>query len=675
MTNVKPRSRRRPAVGSFFLAGLLILPAILCVSAGETPRRKMRLLTGALSVQRLRALLLPPDKWQPFPAACNRKAWKSLLSAPLNRARRSYVIREAEKLLHEKWPPLPATLYMEFARTGNRSHYERFYFKRRRDLAVLVLAECFEHRGRFLDQIANVLWAICEESTWCLPAHASRYPGDVLHRPDIQSLDLFACETGMTLALARYILAAELRNLSRALFERVGLEVERRITKVYESGDDFGCAGWIRGYNNWAPWCASNVLGALFLLERDGEKLASAAFRLMQVADRFIDNYGQDGGCDEGPSYWNQAGGALLVFLELLGSRTGGKIAAWDVPKIRAMGEYIARVHLTGPYFANFADADAKPGLHPAKLYCYGERISCDRLKALAGLIMRGGKTQGTVDPPLKLSGVSTPLLGPLAELFWMPPRPPDPHVLHDPFAWFPDVQHFVAHQFPQPERGLVLAAKAGHNAESHNHNDVGHFMIYLDGSPAVVDVGRETYTRQTFSSRRYELWFTRGRAHNAPVVNGIEQKAGSRFRATHVQFKHTESKQELSMHLEKAYPAEARLKQLKRTIVFERAGPCRITVTDSLVFSRPGGDVCITLYTPGAVKRRTSGALDIDTGGRSLLLRLSPDSFRIETRMRTLPDPLMQKSWGGRLNEIIMRMNIPRESGSYSLSFQAASH
>ena len=37
----------------------------------------------------------------------------------------------------------------------------------------------YKLRSRFIDEIANGIWAITEEATWCLPAHATRLKGDV----------------------------------------------------------------------------------------------------------------------------------------------------------------------------------------------------------------------------------------------------------------------------------------------------------------------------------------------------------------------------------------------------------------------------------------------------------------------------------------------------------------
>ena len=66
---------------------------------------------------------------------------------------------------------------------------------------------------------------------------------------------------------------------------------------------------------------------------------------------------------------------------------------------------------------------------------------------------------------------------------------------------------------------GLYLAAQGGHNAESHNHNDVGNFIVYADGQPAIIDVGVETYTAKTFSSQRYEIWTMQSAYHNLPSI------------------------------------------------------------------------------------------------------------------------------------------------------------
>ena len=98
-------------------------------------------------------------KFTPYAPAADRKRWESLPGDF-----KQEIIQAGERYLHYSYPMLPATKYMEFCRIGNRSMYEALYFDRRRILNTLILAECAEGMGRFLDDIVNGLMAICEES-------------------------------------------------------------------------------------------------------------------------------------------------------------------------------------------------------------------------------------------------------------------------------------------------------------------------------------------------------------------------------------------------------------------------------------------------------------------------------------------------------------------------------
>ena len=80
-------------------------------------------------------------------------------------------IEKGEKYLNHKWESLPVTVYMDYARNGDRSRYENIFFGRRNILGSLLMAELVEGKKRFLDDIINGLWLICEEASWVVPAH------------------------------------------------------------------------------------------------------------------------------------------------------------------------------------------------------------------------------------------------------------------------------------------------------------------------------------------------------------------------------------------------------------------------------------------------------------------------------------------------------------------------
>ena len=119
-------------------------------------------------VAELLEILIRRDQWRPFPTIEDRERWQALPQAV-----QTYLVARGEEARQTPWPGLPATLYLGYAREGNRARFEAVYFERRALLQQLVLAECVEARGRFLDAAADALWALCEESTWSEILHSA----------------------------------------------------------------------------------------------------------------------------------------------------------------------------------------------------------------------------------------------------------------------------------------------------------------------------------------------------------------------------------------------------------------------------------------------------------------------------------------------------------------------
>jgi hypothetical protein len=116
----------------------------------------------------------------------------------------------------------------------------------------------------------------------------------------------------------------------------------------------------------------------------------------------------------------------------------------------------------------------------------------------------------------------------------------------------------------------IFIAAKGGHNDESHNHNDIGHFILYSNENPVVIDVGVGTYTKKTFSSERYDIWTMQSCYHNAATVNGFDQTPGEHRHADDVHYTHENGVTDLSMQLKNAYPDEAGIESYTREFIFE---------------------------------------------------------------------------------------------------------
>jgi hypothetical protein len=591
--------------------------------------------------------------YHPFPTADERQAWEALPAELRQRA-----VGEGESHLKYAWPALPAKLYMEFARTGNRSRYEGPYFERRSALANLVIAECAEGKGRFLDDIITGIWTICEESSWVVPAHNQR--GEALGDTTTDWIDLFAAETGDLLAWTHYLLRARLDAVDPLISARIRREVKSRILDPFLARDDYWWMGSDRRgrLNNWSPWCSSNVLASFLLLEPDADRRTQAARKVMQIVDQWLAGYHPDGACDEGPSYWTVAGASLLDCLELLRRASGGKIDVYDQPLVREIGRYIYRAHISGDYFVNFADAPAKVPLPAGLVYRYGRRIDDPRMMAL------GSWVYAQAGPRSLLWGS---LLRELPSLFDSKgiDAPDQPPYARD--VWLEGTQIMAAREGEGSDRGLYLAAKGGHNAESHNHNDVGEFIVYLDGKPVLVDAGVGTYTKKTFSAQRYEIWTMQSAYHNLPTVNGVQQQDGEEFRATDVIYRSDDQAAEFGLDIAKAYPRTSGIKSWKRTCRLHRGPESSVAVVEEFALEKPTADIALSLITPCQPSIGGPGKVMLASGAGPVALSFD-EALTPQIETIALEDDRLRGSWGERTYRIVLKPTAATAQGKWTI-------
>ena len=546
--------------------------------------------TEYLDTHDLRPLLLPPGSYQPFPRRQNRAAWEGLASAV-----RSELCAWGDEAL-AGYPPLTATQYLAYSRTGDRQVFEKPYFARRKLLIGATLAECVLDDGAHLDAIIDGLWAICEESSWVVSAHSdSRHllcrPMEEHPLPDVADpyIDLFSAQTAATLSFVLYFMEDKLDAVTPRLARRVRRELETRILRPFEVHDDFWWMGMIRkDVNNWTPWILSNVLYTVLLIERDGVRRCELTARSMRMLDSYLAVIPEDGGCDEGTGYFNVAGASLLDCLEAIYEATDGRVSFYDEPHIRAIGTYPLKAHVSGPYYLNFADCDAKPTLDAMPIIRYGLRTQNPALTALGVSIrrMKGGQVRMEDTPQMN------------RVLYSIFDSVPDADELQEPsFMAMPDLQVY-AWRFG----GLYAAIKGGCNGESHNHNDVGTFVVYADGKPAIVDMGNKVYTAKTFSPERYTIDNTRSENHNVPLIGGVEQHEGREYAARHV----SGDARGVRMDIAGAYPAQAKVRRLVRSLI---PGSADVLLRDEIELEEAQAVTWVFLLrqkpelTPGAVR------------------------------------------------------------------------
>jgi len=654
---------RTAAVGSLVIA-ILVLAVMGASPQGQ--EAKAPALAADWPAARLERALPARDAWDPVPAINDRDGWARV--APGLRTR---LVARGERALKDPLPALPATLFLDYTRTGNRGRFESAMFGRRDRLHALVLAECVEDKGRFLDAIVDTTWAITEESSWTVPAHqgAQKAPNGL---PDTTEpiVDLFSAQTAHSLAWTWYLLGDRLDRVSPLVRPRIAREIDRRVLAPYEAREDWGWMGFARRAgrpNNWNPWINSNLLAAALLVEPDPGRRAALTHKVLRSLDAFLRPYPADGGCDEGPSYWGRAGASLFECLELLQSASSGAMNYFSNPVVADIGRYIYRVRIADTWFVDVGDSGAKVGVDRGLVFRYGRAIGDPRLAALGS----SGAAEETFDLEDRSIGRTLfSLFGAdalLAQSGAAPPLPRD--------AWFPsdDMQLMAARDREDSADGLFVAAWGSHNAQSHNHNDVGNAVVFVDGAPVLVDAGRPTYTAQTFSSRRYEIWAMQSAYHNLPTINGHMQTDGAAFRAKNVVYQARENSAALMMDIAPAYPAEAGIKEWVRTAQLERGR--QIVLSDAFVLEAPSRDLSMNLMTPCEVSETEPGRLKLACGrigGMQDLVvfaRFDPTAQQAKVERIDLDDRSLTSSWGDHLNRVVLTPREAAQQGTWKVT------
>jgi hypothetical protein len=520
----------------------------------------------------------------------------------------------------------------------------RPYFARRDKLSAAVITALLT--GDAGADITDGVWLLCEETTWCLPAHQ---PGG-LPDPDNPQVDLFAAETAALLAWTVLLTGEHADRVRRA--------VKLRVLDPYRARDDWRWLG-LNGHehlNNWTPWIHSNLLIASLLFDDEPQVTAN---RAVAALDRYLDVVPDDGGCDEGASYWWRAGASLAECLETLAEACGTDFGAFQLPKVRAIARYPMTAHIADNVHVNFADGGIRPpGIVPHLLYRFAVRTGDSQLRQHARATRRHAASLVT-GPNSSLGRV----LGAITDDEWAAAPPePFPAPLQ---SWLPATGVLTARERAGDPAGLFLAAKAGHNDESHNHNDVGSFIVAYKGRPLLIDPGAGVYTRQTFGPDRYQIWTMQSSWHNTPAPAGHPQAAGRAHRATDVSAALSAAAAELALDLAAAYPATAGVRSWRRTLRLDRTAAL-ISVHDSWELNQESErSVCylITQEQPqvaGATITLPSGlVIDIDAtvDGTS--------AGGISVERRDLDDPQLRAVWGEHLYRITLA--LPGQRGSLS--------
>ena len=353
-------------------------------------------------------------------------------------------------------------LYVE---CGNREILERDHVEYETRMLTLFLAYLITEDEKYLSPLADIMWSICDFESWSIPAHVSEELSIEERR---RNLDLCSCILGYRLSEIVYLIGDKLPAL---VVKRVKAEVRYRVIESFRD-----CAGekrysWLTGTNNWAAVCIAGVLCSYLYLATD-EEIKEQLPRMMTIADNYLRGFEDDGCCTEGYAYWNYGFSFFCVFAKMLFDYTDGEINYFENKKVRKIAMFQQNILLNETQCLSFSDGglDFEPYTW---LSHFLKRIYPEmRLPALPRECVIDYSTA-----PLKQGA-------PIRYILWTDPdlktrgMTPKSHI-------FKNAEWFLHHG-----EGYSIGAKAGHNNEFHNHNDVGSFLFSKGGRVTFCDPG-----------------------------------------------------------------------------------------------------------------------------------------------------------------------------------------
>lgn len=426
--------------------------------------------------------------------------WKQVREEAIYRPLREQLLRSLES---EGWDEIPAlhySAYRRFVYDGNRDEYENPYFKRRRMMNILaVLALIYPEREEYLVKLMDVIYAICDEYTWCLPAHQTE-----LGKNNNRHIDLFAAETGFCLSEIYTLLGGRFEPL---IADRIRVEVDRRIIQSFLDTTFF----WERVGTNWAAVCMGSVSCTFMLMHP--ELCPDLEERFCSAMRYFLGGFGPDGVCEEGFAYWCYGFGFFTVWADMIRTFTEGRVDWFKLDKVKAVAPFLSRMYLTEGCTVSFSDT-GRTGrfnigvLHYLKNEYPHEVVVPD--PAYSELMDACGRWCTF-----------------LRTFTWMR----EEYLIAageakaDMTYYAPSVHWLV-------KRGATysFAAKGGHNSEPHNHHDVGSFILAKDGRQILTDPGGGVYSRQYFSSPRYTFVACGSHGHSLPYFGTDADRAERGF-------------------------------------------------------------------------------------------------------------------------------------------------
>lgn len=458
----------------------------------------------------------------------DEKVWNQIRNNAEYQPLRDVILKGYNEICKGKpIPQLSFQLEIRIFKDGNRSEFENAYFKRREQLSVYAfMAMLYPEEEEYIKRLEDVICEICNEYSWQLPAHRQT---ERFNQRD--GIALFSAETGLYLAEIKAMLRDRLHPL---VVERITTELKWRIIDGFKKRK----YGFEDFKSNWAAVCGGSV-GTVFMYE-DPEGYIEVKQRIDRCMQNYLEGCCDEGSTSEGISYWDYGFSFFVLYHDMLRRYTFGKIDGFNndmlyikKEKVKNLAGFFYSLCLDEKNAASFSDSSGE--------------ASCS-----LWLLEFLNKEYQTPMPFVKV-GANEMCFGKFSSavracIYYTPERKDE--------KLLPMKKHYKELQwYIERKKNYSFAAKGGHNAEEHNHNDVGSFIITHNEQCIFADLGAPEYNAATFGIDAYDNNLNKSSlGHSVPIINGTIQKYGREYCGDL-----STDGDSVNIKFEKAYPADIR--------------------------------------------------------------------------------------------------------------------
>lgn len=398
-------------------------------------------------------------------------------------------------------PRVPFSGFLKFIEEGERFESETAYFERRKQLVSICLYLQYHEKKeedypKTLLYFEELLWEIVNEVSWCVIAHLPQDKNGFTLDPCTQ-IDLFAAETGAALAEVVSLHGEIIHPFLRSHIER---SIDKRIFKPFLATDWW----WETVNSNWCSVCCGSI-GMAALLMTEGDIRDALLNKVEHGLVNYLECFGSDGACEEGIGYWVYGFGYYIYYIAMRKELDSAYKRTEEVAeKIKTIAGFPSIVQMDEKAYVPFSDVSAGAMVPTGLLSYLHEEYGVN-----TPVITR--VTPLDFDNGYRFAHISRNLWWTNGQIFHKS--------LNKETVYLNNKQWLI-----QRSEGRFFAIKGGNNEEQHNHNDVGSFVISVEGEQFITDFGAGPYTADYFSDKRYEFVQTRSRYHNLPLMKGMEQ-------------------------------------------------------------------------------------------------------------------------------------------------------